>query len=59
MKAYEELTIDAAVRGDYASALQALTIHPLVGDERIAKEVLADILEQNAEYLPQFRVRAR
>ncbi|MEK3712345.1 6-phospho-beta-glucosidase [Paenibacillus sp. FSL R7-0333] len=59
VKAYEELTIDAAVRGDYASALQALTIHPLVGDERIAKEVLADILEQNAEYLPQFQVRAR
>lgn len=59
VKAYEELTIDAAVRGDYASALQALTIHPLIGDERMAKAVLADILEQNAEYLPQFQVRAR
>ncbi|MEK3899214.1 6-phospho-beta-glucosidase [Paenibacillus sp. FSL R7-0179] len=59
VKAYEELTIEAAVRGDYASALQALTIHPLVGDEHLAKEVLADILEQNADYLPQFRVRVR
>jgi 6-phospho-beta-glucosidase len=58
VKAYEELTIEAAVKGDYASALQALTIHPLVGDERVAKAVLDDILEQNAGFLPQFQVRA-
>ncbi|MEK3751470.1 6-phospho-beta-glucosidase [Paenibacillus sp. FSL E2-8871] len=55
VKSYEELTIEAAVKGDYASALQALTLHPLVGDERIAKAVLADILEQNADFLPQFQ----
>ncbi|MNO09608.1 putative 6-phospho-beta-glucosidase [compost metagenome] len=58
MKAYEELTIEAAVKGDYAAALQALTIHPLVGDERTAKAVLEDILAQNAEFLPQFQVHA-
>ncbi|WP_217597479.1 6-phospho-beta-glucosidase [Cohnella sp. GbtcB17] len=54
VKSYEELTIEAAVRGDRHAALQALTIHPLVGDAALAKAVLADILEANAAYLPQF-----
>jgi 6-phospho-beta-glucosidase len=57
VKAYEELTVEAAVHGDYRAALQALTIHPLVGDEAAARAVLNDILTQNAPYLPQFEVR--
>ncbi|MNB83645.1 putative 6-phospho-beta-glucosidase [compost metagenome] len=58
VKAYEELTVEAAVHGDYAAALQALTIHPLVGDEQTAKALLNDLLEQNAGFLPQFQVRS-
>lgn len=54
VKSYEELTIEAAVHGDRKAALQALTVHPLVGDEAVAKAVLADILAANADYLPQF-----
>ncbi|MFC3802773.1 6-phospho-beta-glucosidase [Cohnella sp. GCM10012308] len=54
IKSYEELTIEAAVHGDRHAALQALTVHPLVGDAALAKAVLADILEANAAYLPQF-----
>ena len=54
VKAYEELTVQAAVFGDYHAALQALTIHPLVGDEQLAKSVISEILAQNAAYLPQF-----
>ncbi|MDI4643461.1 6-phospho-beta-glucosidase [Cohnella hashimotonis] len=54
VKSYEELTIEAAVHGDRHAALQALTVHPLVGDAALAKAVLADILEANAAYLPQF-----
>ncbi|MBD2843993.1 6-phospho-beta-glucosidase [Paenibacillus sp. IB182496] len=54
VKAYEELTVEAAVRGSREAALQALTIHPLVGDERAARTVLAEILEQNKAYLPAF-----
>lgn len=54
VKAYEELTVEAAVHGDYRAALQALTIHPLVGDEQLAKALLEEILEENADYLPQF-----
>lgn len=54
VKAYEELTIEAGVNGDYSSALQALTIHPLVPSLSVAKKILDDILEENREFLPQF-----
>lgn len=55
VKAYEELTVAAAVFGDWDSALQALTIHPLVSSAGIAKDILHDILAENRDYLPQFR----
>ncbi|WAH36054.1 6-phospho-beta-glucosidase [Alicyclobacillus dauci] len=55
VKAYEELTVDAAVHGDYNAALQALTIHPLVTSAKVAKSLLADILKENEAYLPQFK----
>lgn len=54
VKAFEELTVEAAVHGDYDAALQALTIHPLVGSADKAKNILHDILIENKEYLPQF-----
>jgi 6-phospho-beta-glucosidase len=54
VKAYEELTVRAAVEGDMDAALQALTIHPLVGSAKLAKQLLDDILEQNKAFLPQF-----
>ncbi|WP_168120011.1 6-phospho-beta-glucosidase [Paenibacillus sp. HB172176] len=57
VKAYEELAVEAAVHGDYHAALQALTIHPLVGDEQIAKAVLDDILKENEPYLKQFHAQ--
>lgn len=55
IKAYEQLTVDAAVHGNYGSALKALLINPLVGDFDKAKKVLDDIIKENIEYLPQFR----
>jgi 6-phospho-beta-glucosidase len=54
VKAYEELTIEAGVNGDYKAALKALTIHPLIGDSISAKKVLDDIINENKEYLPQY-----
>jgi 6-phospho-beta-glucosidase len=54
VKAYEELTVTAGVTGDYETALQALTIHPLVGSIDLAEKILKDILEENKDYLPQF-----
>ncbi|MFO7152041.1 MAG: 6-phospho-beta-glucosidase [Bacillota bacterium] len=54
VKAYEELTIEAGVKGDYDAALQALTIHPLVPSAEVAKRILDEILDANRDYLPQF-----
>ncbi|SJN57867.1 putative 6-phospho-beta-glucosidase [Vibrio ruber DSM 16370] len=54
-KAFEELTVKAGVTGDYATALQALTINPLVRKGTVTKEILDDMLEINSKYLPQFK----
>lgn len=54
-KAFEELAVEAAVTGCYATALHALTINPLVGDSSLAKAVLDDLLEAHKEYLPNFQ----
>jgi 6-phospho-beta-glucosidase len=54
MKAMEELTIEAAVTGDYATALQAFTLNPLVQSGDTAKALLDEMLEAHRDYLPQF-----
>jgi 6-phospho-beta-glucosidase len=54
VKAYEELTIEAAVTGDRNLALQALVANPIVPSFEVAKVVLDDLLEAHAEHLPQF-----
>lgn len=54
LKAYERLTIDAAINGDYGAALQALTIHPLTKKGLIIKETLDEVLLANKSFLPQF-----
>lgn len=54
VKAYEKHTVKAGINGDYNEALNALLIHPLVGDFRKAKDALDDLLEAHKEFLPQF-----
>ena len=54
VKAYEQLTIEAGVHGDYGAALQALTLHPLVPSSTAAKAMLDELLSANAEFLPRF-----
>lgn len=58
MKAYEQLTIEAAVEGNYDKALMALTNNPLVPDIGRAKAILDELLAVNAPYLPQFKLTA-
>ncbi len=53
-KAFEELTVQAGVTGDYATALQALTINPLVRKGSVTKNILDEMLEIHSQYLPQF-----
>jgi 6-phospho-beta-glucosidase len=54
VKAYEELTIMAAVEGDEQAALQALLAQPLVRSFAVAQGLWAAIKEANRAYLPQF-----
>lgn len=57
MKHMEEMTIRAAISGDYGDAYLALVMNPLVGDERLAKELLDELLDAHRTYLPQFQPR--
>ena len=57
VKNYEQMTIRAAITGDYDLALQALTVHPLVPSATAAEKMLKDIIEENREYLPAFAER--
>ena len=53
VKAYEELTIEAARTGDRQVALRALAANPLVGAE-VAAPLLDAILESDAQHLERF-----
>lgn len=54
VKAYEKLTIKAAVEGSREAAFNALLNHPLVHGADLAEELLEEMLNCNKEYLPQF-----
>jgi 6-phospho-beta-glucosidase len=55
VKAYERLTIEAAVEGSMGKALQALTLHPLVADAGKARLVLDDFCREHAATFPRLR----
>jgi len=54
IKAFERLTVRAAVEGDRDLALKALIAHPLVADYRLAKPLLEELLAANRALLPRF-----
>ncbi len=54
IKAYETLTVHAAVRGDRELAFQALLSHPLMPDAKKCRELLNELLEINKPYLKNF-----
>jgi alpha-galactosidase/6-phospho-beta-glucosidase family protein len=53
IKAYENLTVQAAIEKSYEKAIQALTIHPLVQDHQLAKKVLDGYLATHGDYFPK------
>ncbi|KAF1305528.1 6-phospho-beta-glucosidase [Candidatus Enterococcus willemsii] len=55
MKAMELLTIEAAVTGDYGTALQAFTINPLVPSGETARRVMNELFIAHKAHLPQFK----
>lgn len=54
MKAMELTTLEAAVTGDYGTALQAFIINPLVPSGDTGKRVMDELFIAHKEYLPQF-----
>ncbi|GLF91713.1 putative 6-phospho-beta-glucosidase [Bacillus safensis] len=54
IKSFERVAAEAAVTGDYNTALVAMTINPLVPSDAVAKSILDEMLEAHKEYLPQF-----
>jgi 6-phospho-beta-glucosidase len=55
MKTFERFTIDAAVNGDYQSALRALTLNPLVKTGKVLEAALDETIRENIKYMPQFQ----
>ena len=53
-KAYERLTVRAALTGDRGVALKALVANPLVADYGVAAPLLEALLEANRKHLPCF-----
>jgi len=52
VKAYEKLTVKAALNGSRPDALAALMVHPLIGSFTKAKAAMDEMFEANADYLP-------
>ena len=57
VKAYERLTVKAAVDGDRDAALKALLANPLVARYNVARPLLDALLEANRTHLPRFFAR--
>jgi 6-phospho-beta-glucosidase len=54
VKAYEMLTVKAAIDGDRAAALKALLANPLVGRYSVATGLLEALLQANRKHLTRF-----
>lgn len=54
IKSFERVAAEAAVTGDYNTALLAMTINPLVASDTTGKKILDEMLEAHEVHLPQF-----
>ncbi|QHZ45159.1 MULTISPECIES: 6-phospho-beta-glucosidase [unclassified Bacillus (in: firmicutes)] len=54
IKSFERVAAEAAVTGDHNTALVAMTINPLVPSDKVAKQLLDEMLEAHRAHLPQF-----
>jgi 6-phospho-beta-glucosidase len=51
VSAYEELALDAALRGGRERVFRALLAHPLVGQAELAETLADRMIDANREYL--------
>jgi len=53
-KDMEQITIDAALTGDYGKALHAFTLNPFIPKGALGRRLLDEMLYAHKEYLPNF-----
>ncbi|MCL1863784.1 MAG: 6-phospho-beta-glucosidase [Defluviitaleaceae bacterium] len=58
IKAYERLTVTAAISGDRHAAITALMANPLISDYDTAVACFNEMLEAHKVYLPQFFIKS-
>ena len=51
MSAYEELAVDAALRGGRSRVVSALLAHPLIGQYDLAEKMADRLIAENARFL--------
>jgi 6-phospho-beta-glucosidase len=54
IKSFEQMAIEAAVEGSREKAIVALTINPLVANDKVAIAIVDEMLEAHKAYLPRF-----
>jgi 6-phospho-beta-glucosidase len=52
VKAYERLTIQAAVERSRSQAVKALALHPLVPSFEVARQIVDDYVHEHGDYFP-------
>ncbi|PSW06345.1 6-phospho-beta-glucosidase [Photobacterium lipolyticum] len=55
MKEFESLTVEAAVTGNRNAAHKALILNPLVTTGTILEQALEETIQENLDFMPQFR----
>ncbi len=56
VKAYEKYTVEAAMNGDDEAAMNALMVHPLIGDYENAKACYEEMKVAHRNYLERFYI---
>jgi 6-phospho-beta-glucosidase len=54
IKSFEQMAVEAAVEGSREKAIVALTINPLVANDKVAIAIVDEMLEAHKAYLPRF-----
>ena len=58
VSAYEELALDAAIRGGRDRVFDALLAHPLIGQVELADKLADALIAENRDFLPWAKTRA-